>query len=321
MHILVTGGAGYMGAQLVFRLSKLPGVERVTVFDNLSRGNYNLFISASNRLQSGNVVFAHGDLLDSRKLKRVLRGVDVVYHLAAKVASPYQDVDSHFYEQTNNWGTAELCYAAEEAGVKRFINVSSTSVYGGSKKSKMVSEESDANPRAFYAISKLRGEEHVQRLMDGGKVEALTVRCGNVYGYSPTIRFDAVINKFLFEANFMGRIAIHGSGKQARSFIHIEKAISTLVALRDGAVGPGTYNLTDVNLQVLDIVDVLKEIFPDLEFTFINQHLDLRDLIVDPDTRLSKLVPQGPTDLKSELIELKEKSFAFSTMDALAAQG
>ena len=314
MKILVTGGAGYIGAQLVFKLSQTPGVEQVIVYDNLSRGNYNLFISSSNKISSGNVTFVQGDLLDSRKLRKVLQGVDMVYHMAAKVATPYQDVDSHFFEQINHWGTAELVYAVEESDVQRFVYLSSTGVYGAGKKNKVITEDTEPNPRTFYAISKLRGEEHVARL--NKKINTNIIRCGNVYGYSPTIRFDSVINKFLFEANFNNRIQIHGSGKQSRAFINIDKVINVLSGLVSKEVPSDTYNLVDKNLQVLDLVDVFKEIYPTLEFIFINQHLELRDLKVEREGKLMKYFDVPETDLKDEIVNVKELSFAFSSQDA-----
>lgn len=310
MKVLVTGGAGYIGAQLVYELSQKPEVTEVIVYDNLSRGNYNLFISSSNKINKGNVKFIQGDLLDSRKLKKSIKGVEVVYHLAAKVAAPYQDVDSHFYEQVNNWGTAELVYAIDETeSVKKVVYLSTTNVYPGHKQ-KVYGTDAEANPRTFYSISKLRGEEHVLRL--NSRIEAVILRCGNVYGYSPAIRFDSVINKFLFESHFNNRIQIHGSGKQSRSFIHIDKLVNILLEVPDAGLQGGIYNLTDKNIQVLDLVDVFKEIYPELEFIFINQHLELRDLKVDQDNRINGLYKGKEVTLKEELVELRNKSFAFS---------
>ncbi|MFL5728758.1 MAG: NAD-dependent epimerase/dehydratase family protein, partial [Cytophagaceae bacterium] len=135
MNILVTGGAGYIGAELVYRLSKCEHVNKIVVYDNLTRDNYNLFISNSNKIGNNKVKFELGDILDSRKLRKVLKDIDVVYHLAARVDNPYSNIDSHVFEQVNNWGTAELVYAVEESKkVSKFIYLSSTSVYGSSKK-------------------------------------------------------------------------------------------------------------------------------------------------------------------------------------------
>ncbi len=312
MNVLVTGGAGYIGAELVYKLSLQEDVKQVIVYDNLTRDNFNLFISNRNRISNNKVKFELGDILDSRKIRKVLKDVDVVYHLAARVDTPFSNIDSHSFEQVNNWGTAELLYAVEETkSVKRFIYVSSTSVYGSSKK--MVDETTVPNPRTFYSISKMRGEEHVKRLLERGQTRASIVRCGNVYGYTPTIRFDSVINKFLFDANFNNRISIHGSGKQARSFIHINKVVDALVAFLIRDIPPAIYNLVDKTIEILDIVDVMKEIFPDLEFIFINQHLVLRELKVRPDEGLAKYYQLPESDFKQELLEFKD-CFAFSSL-------
>ena len=139
--------------------------------------------------------------------------------LAAKVTTPFANTDGHIYEQTNHWGTAELTYALEESNVKQLIFLSSTGVYGNTTEA--VNENSIPQPDSFYSISKLRAEQHVKRLSD--KIKTIIIRLGNVYGYSKSMRFDAVINRFMFDAHFTNRITINGAGSQHRSFIHIDK--------------------------------------------------------------------------------------------------
>jgi len=308
MNILITGGAGYIGTELVRYLTSLPQVNHIVVYDNLSRSNYNLFIG--HRMETDKVQFVLGDLLDSRKLRKVLKGVDVVFHLAAKVTTPFDNTDSHFYEQVNHWGTAELVYALEESSVQKMIFVSSAAVYGSSGEE--LDESATPHPETFYGVSKLRGESHVQRLFD--RKNALILRCGNVYGYSPSMRFDSVINRFMFDANFNNRISIHGNGRQHRSFIHIEKLVQALAQAALQEVPSGTYNLTDKNIQLLDLVEVLREIFPSLEFLFINQHLTMQEVRLNREGKLSGYIsPLPESDLKEELIRFKEK-FAFSSV-------
>ena len=276
MKVLITGGAGYIGTELVKKLSNDANVDEIRVYDNLNRQNYNLFLG--NRLEkSSKVKFIYSDILDSRNLKKALLDIDVVYHLAAVVTTPFANTDPHFFEQVNHWGTAELTYAIEESSVKKLIYVSSIGVYGTTNN--IVTEDTTPNPKTFYGISKLRGEEHIARLMD--KMDTIIIRSGNVYGYSKGMRFDAVINKFAFEANFNKRISIHGKGKQKRPFIHIDTISSVLTQLSTTIVPSGIYNLAERNLEILDIVDVLKKIIPELEFIFINQHLNLRQIEVD----------------------------------------
>jgi len=299
MNILVTGGAGYVGTKLVKQLIKLDVVDKVIVYDNLSRGNYNLFIGDS-IVNGDKVQFIQGEILDSRLLRKTLVGIDIVYHLAAKVTTPFANTDPHFYEQINHWGTAELVYAIEESDVKKLIHLSSTSVYGSSDG--IVNEDSPLNPRTFYGTAKMRGEQHVQRLVEQDR--AIIIRSGNVYGYSKSMRFDAVINRFAFETNFYNRITIQGSGNQHRSFIHVNDLVYDLSLLIQDAVANDIYNLVSKNLSILEIVDVFKELRPTLEFLFIDQHLDLRNIQVDLNLKLgSHLDLAQPRELKEEMAE------------------
>ncbi|UII23805.1 NAD-dependent epimerase/dehydratase family protein [Fulvivirga ligni] len=307
MKVLVTGGAGYIGTELVSLLLERDDVEEIVVYDNLSKNNVNFFLGHS-LPNNSKLKFVKGELLDSRFLNKALKGIDVVYHLAAKVTTPFDNTDPHFYEQVNHWGTAELIYAIEESDVKKFIFASSTGVYGSAKEA--VDESITPNPRTFYGISKMRGEEHASRLKD--KMDTYIFRCGNVYGYNRSMRFDAVINKFVFEAHFYKRISIHGDGRQQRAFIHIKRVAKALCGVVDGGLDSGIYNLVDRDMQVLDVVDTLKELIPELEFIFVNQHLKLRQLKVQPNEELNKkLGLQSEKSFKEEIEEFRER-FSFS---------
>ena len=285
MRLLVTGGAGYIGTELITQLAKIDSVDEIIAYDNLSRGNYNLFLDYpfSN---SAKVRFVAGDILDTRMLNQVMEGIDVVYHLAANVTTPFANTDPHFFEQVNHWGTAELAYAAEKSNVKKLIFISSTSVYGSSDD--MVDESSATTPRTFYGISKLRAERHLDTLVD--KMDVFIIRCGNVYGYSHSMRFDAVINKFAFESNFYKRISIQGDGRQYRAFIHIDTTSQVLASLLNAEAPSGKYNLVEANYQIIDIVDSLKQVVPELEFIFVDQHLALRTMKVNPESRLREYI-------------------------------
>lgn len=299
MKVLITGGAGYIGTGLVNCLVNRPHIDEIIIYDNLSRNNFNFFIGRGMN-HPHKVHFVDGDILDSRKLRKYLHGVETVFHLAAKVTTPFANVDSHFFEQVNHWGTAELVYALEDSTVKRLIFLSSTSVYGRSKE--LADEQKVPNPRTFYGISKLRAEEHVQRLFD--KMGTYILRCGNVYGYNKSVRFDSVINRFVFDANYKGRISINGNGTQARAFIHVNTITELLANMANAGIKPGIYNAVSRNLIVLDLVDVLKEIYPDLEFMFINQHLNLRGIRVKPNLDFFKALDIGKEgDLHQELKE------------------
>lgn len=306
MNILITGGAGYIGTELTYTLGEIDEVESITVYDNLSRGNYNLFIG--HKVASPKVKFCQGEILDSRKLRNALKNIDVVFHLAAKVTTPFANTDGHIYEQTNHWGTAELTYALEESNVKQLIFLSSTGVYGNT--TAPVTEDSLPQPDSFYSISKLRAEQHIKRL--SGKMKTIIIRLGNVYGYSKSMRFDAVINRFMFDAHFTNRITINGAGSQHRSFIHIDKTTDVLAKLLTIDVPAGIYNLADKTLSILDIVDVMKTIYPELESFFINQNYTGHNLEVERQSLLLNYVDLPESNLEDELKTFRQKFTFYS---------
>lgn len=298
MNILVTGGAGYIGAELVSKLEENQAVSKIIVYDNLARKNFGFFTNYA--FNKSKVEFIEGDLLDSRKLRKAIKNIDIVYHLAA-LTDKNPLLDSHSFEQVNHWGTSELINAVEESDVKKVIYLSSTAVYGTSEN--MVNEQTEPHPDTFYATSKLRGEEQVRRLFDTKKCYIL--RLANVYGYAPCLRFDGVINKFMFDANFKNRISIMGNGRQYRNYIHIDHVVSTLQKFIEVEPESGLFNLVDKNLQVLDIVEILQEIYPGLEFIFINQHLKIKDLQVAPESKLAEFIHVESSNLIDDLKEFK----------------
>ncbi len=275
MRGLLTGGAGYIGTSLSQRLLDTGKVDELIVYDNLSRHNYNLFIGA-NKLDQ-RVKFIQGDILDSRNLRKAVSQVDAVIHLAAKVTTPFADQDAHLFEQVNHWGTAEVTYAVEESQVEKLIYLSSVSVYGSGESARDLN--SVLNPKTFYGISKMRGEEHVNRLSN--KLNTHIIRCGNVYGFNRSMRFDAVINKFLFEANFHSKINIHGDGQQHRPFVHIQTVCDHIVDVLFSDESSSTSNLVEHNYSINNITEVLKDLYPELEMIFINNNIKLRELKVD----------------------------------------
>ncbi|MBX2977743.1 MAG: SDR family oxidoreductase [Flavobacteriales bacterium] len=305
MKIAITGGAGYIGAELVAALSTDERITELVVYDDLSRGHHGLFMGP--RMGRVPVRFVQGDILDSRKLRKELAGMDRVFHLAAKVTTPFADAGHHHFEQVNHWGTAEMVYAIEDVAPDAcVVYLSSTAVYG--------SGEAAANsgvrpaPRSAYGHSKWRGETHMERLMDDRSVTIL--RLGNVYGAGRSVRFDAVINRFLFEAHHKGRISISGSGLQQRPFIHIDGVIGTLGALVHGTPLSGIFDLVDHDLSVLDLVEALRTLYPKLEFLFVDQHLELLSLKVPRDARLQGIQPERKADLVQEL-EAMQGRFAW----------
>lgn len=304
MNILITGGAGYIGLSLIKQLINKEVINQIVIYDNLERKNYNLFIGKSFE-NTNKIKFVKGDILDTRKLKNEIDNADVVFHLAAKVNTPFSDSHSHGFDQINNWGTAELTYLLEASTVKKFIHLSSISVYGSSNNE--VDITSPLNPKTFYGISKLKGEKHASRLLNSN-IETYIIRSGNVYGYNKAMRFDAVINKFMFEANFFKKIQIFGSGNQYRSFIHVERLSYLLSEMIFSDLKPDIYNVTEFNLSLNQVVENIAKLYPELETIYVNQDIKMREIKVRQDSRLQKIIPT-----KSNFLEdLKEFSNNFT---------
>lgn len=309
--VLITGGAGYIGTALCAALSRrVRSPLEVVIYDNLSRGSRSFFLG--HPIQAPLTVrFVQADILDTRRLAAAVAGCDAVVHLAARVTTPFANDDPHLYEQVNHWGAAELSYILErdDIGVQHLIFASSTAVYGGGEGAVSVLS-SAPQPQTWYGTAKLRGEQMLARLT-AHLPRVHILRCGNVYGYSRSMRFDAVINRFLFEAHHVGRVSIHGDGSQGRAFIHIDHVAETLAALLGGDPLPsGTYDLIDRNLSVQEITDTLQEMFPALERLHIEQDMPRHNLLVRPDPRI---LDRGFFQQRPLLDELTALRARFST--------
>ncbi|MDX1476090.1 MAG: NAD-dependent epimerase/dehydratase [Saprospiraceae bacterium] len=305
MKVLITGGAGYIGYSLVSQLLEdVDHLHSITIYDNLSRQNYSFFTEA--RFDHKPVRFILGDILDGRSLERALQDVDCVVHLAAKVTTPFADHEAHQYDQVNHWGSAQVSRAIERSDVQKVIYLSSISVYGSRREA--VDETIDPNPHSFYGISKLDGERQFGLLADSRQLYIL--RSGNVYGYNPSYRIDAVINRFMFNANFIGRIQINGSGDQYRSFIHVDKIAHCIVGAINDKYPPGLYNAVEHNLSINEVAAEVRTLYPGLDSIHVNYSLKLRDVRTAVPCRIFDHVALPEQSFHDELVAFKE-SFSF----------
>jgi len=293
VKVLVTGGAGYVGAALVARLACRDDIDEVVVYDNLARGNRNLFLPGGLPEGARGVRLARADLLDSHRLGRELDGVHTVFHLAARVTTPFADDDVHGFDQVNRWGTAGLAMLLERdhPSVQRLVHVSSDSVYGDTPD--VTTPDAPPAPVTAYGASKLGAERQLERLED--RLDLCRVRCANVYGYGVAMRFDALINRLLFEAWFDGRMTLHGAGEARRSFVHVDAAARVLEAIGRGDHGDGVFHLVERRHSVLDVARAVGELVPEVETLFISQHLRRPDSLLDDDPRVpSELLETRP---------------------------
>lgn len=262
-RILVTGGLGYIGHDLVRMLAKEDDNE-IIIYDNHYRSNLALLFRQS--LRSKRVAFVEGDILDNHKIRDVMQGIDCVVHLAAKVTTPFGQADYQLFDYINNWGTSNVVDAAKSQGVRRFIFLSSTSVYGHS--SDTIFLDSPTNPGSEYARSKLDAERQVSVLKDS--CETVIVRSGNTYGFNPSMRLDTVINNFMFKSRYGQPLLIHGDGSAVRGFIHVKRLAKQLCMLvLDKEYDKSHYLLCDHTVSLTHIVESIKAINPKTQYRHV----------------------------------------------------
>ncbi len=216
---LVTGGAGFIGSHLVKAL--VSRGERVRVFDNLVEGKLSNLESVFDRIE-----FVRGDLRSPHEVESAVRDVDVIFHQAALRSVPPSVKDPASYNEVNVTGMLRLLLAAREAGVRRIVYASSSSVYGG-RGNGTQAESQAPMPLSPYAVTKLAGELYARVFTEIYGLETVGLRYFNVFGpgQDPASAYAAVIPKFILSALEGAPLEIHGDGLQSRDFTFIDNAV------------------------------------------------------------------------------------------------
>jgi nucleoside-diphosphate-sugar epimerase len=243
-RVLVTGGAGYIGCVLTRRL--LARGYRVRVLDRLYWGTAPL---ASFR-QSIELVEA-----DVRELPSTsLDGVDGVIHLAGLSNDPMAEYDPEANWQMNAVATEALGRACAERGIERLVFASSCSLYDGLPRA-MHDESAAIAPRGAYSTSKHYAEQRLLELMDDGLCPVI-LRNGTVYGHSPRMRFDLVVNTFVKDALVAGKLLLHGGGWMWRPLVDIRDASDAMIAALEAPaelVRGEVFNVLHANYQIREL--------------------------------------------------------------------
>lgn len=224
---LVTGGAGFIGSHLVHALLK-QGKE-VKVLDNLYSGKEENLKGVLHDIK-----LIIGDITDYHTVKNALKGVDVVYHLAAVPSVPRSIVNPMLSNKVNITGTLQLLHVALELNVKRFIYSSSSSIYGNSNF--IIKKENMAPaPLSPYAISKYAGELYCKTFYELYGLETVSLRYFNVFGpkQDSQSEFAAVIPKFISTIHQNHSPIIYGDGTQTRDFTYVDNVVSANLLASD----------------------------------------------------------------------------------------
>ncbi|MFH1576686.1 MAG: NAD(P)-dependent oxidoreductase [Candidatus Margulisiibacteriota bacterium] len=270
--ILVTGGAGYLGSILVPELLRIG--HRVTVLDNLRYGQAPLLDRCSN----DNFTFVRGDASDEDLLKTLLAGSDHIIPLAALVGAPICRLDKLGAVTINRDAIVSLVKLVSKD--QRIIIPTTNSGYGVGQKGVYCTEATPLNPITLYGRTKVEAEKAV---LDRGN--AISLRLATVFGMSPRMRIDLLVNDFTYRA-VKDRFIIVFEGHFKRNYVHIRDvaraflfAIENFDKMKDNAFNVG---LSDANLSKLDLCAKIKEQVPDFVYLEapIGEDPDKRDYIV-----------------------------------------
>jgi UDP-glucose 4-epimerase len=252
VRALVTGGAGFIGSNLADGLLR-EGVE-VRVFDNLSTG-FRDNVPADAEL-------VEADIRDEAAVRAAVDGIDVVFHQAAHRAVLQSVQNPLSTDLANTHGTLLVLKAAQDAGVRRVVAASSSSVYGGAAQLP-TPESAPLVPRSPYAVSKLAGEHYCRVWSDLFGLETVALRYFNVYGprQRPDSAYAAVIPLFTRALRTGARPIVHGDGGQSRSFAYIDDVVAANLAAATApaeACSGKAYNIGgSVRATLLELLDEL----------------------------------------------------------------
>lgn len=238
MKVLITGGAGFVGSHLVRRMLALGA--RVAVLDDLSTGRRENLEEVA-----ADVALFEGDVRSPADVARAISGCDTVLHQAALPSVPRSIADPASSHAVNATGTLNVLLAARDAGVRRLVFASSSSVYGavpGLPKN----EAMPTLPLSPYAVAKCAAESYCRSFFDLYGLQTVALRYFNVFGprQDPLSEYAAVVPRFI-EAFRAGQPpVIYGDGEQSRDFTYVENVVDANMAALDAPAAPGrVYNI------------------------------------------------------------------------------
>jgi len=247
MHILLTGGCGYVGTMLTQKLLDMG--MRVTVVDIMWFGNY--------LPERKNLIVIKQDIRDADNIS--MNGIDAVIHLANIANDPCGELDSKLSWEVNVLATMRLVEQAIRGGVKQFIYASSGSVYGV-KDEPEVTEDLTLVPISDYNKTKMISERVLLSYSD--RILVQCVRPATVCGYSPRMRLDLSVNMLTMLALADKKITVFG-GNQTRPNIHMKDMVAVyLHLLESGEKAPGIYNAGFENMSIMNIAKTITKFEP-----------------------------------------------------------
>lgn len=249
-HVLITGGAGFIGSHSVEAL--LAAGARVTVLDNFSSGK------PENLPRHGNLKVIQGDIRDVAKVEQALAGVSRILHLAAQVSVPASIVDPLGSSQNNVQGFLNVLDGARRAAVERFVYASSAAVYGAPARLPL-DESSSVAPLSPYGLEKSINDQYAAMYHELYGISTLGLRYFNVYGprQDPASPYAGVISRFASAIMKGEELRVFGDGGQTRDFIFV-KDVAQLNRRALEHSAHGVCNLaTGRSVTLLELIDTM----------------------------------------------------------------
>ena len=238
MRVLVTGGAGFIGANLVEEV--LAGGHEVRVLDNFSTGHRHNLAGVEDEVE-----LIEGDLRSYERVHHAVRGCEVVFHQGALPSVPRSVQDPITTSEINVGGTLNVLLTARDEGVRRVVFASSSSIYGDAPGFPRTERQAPM-PLAPYAVSKLAAEQYCRVFATVYGLETVSLRYFNVFGkhQDPASQYSAVIPRFIAAMREGRAPTIYGSGEQSRDFTHVDDVVSAnLLAMETPAASGGVFNI------------------------------------------------------------------------------
>lgn len=307
--ILVTGGFGYAGSRLIPHL--LEKGHDVRVIDLMLYTNVGFNTLKQDKRWTTDwkdrCELVKGDIRDPQAVEQAMQGRDTVIHLAAISNDPTGDIDEVLTRQVNFDAIGLLLSAAKDAGVGRFINISSSSVFG-IKEDENVTEDLEPEPLTHYSKYKALSEWLVIGASSPDFV-TVNVRPATICGYSPRQRFDLTVNKLTVDAITKRVITVHG-GQQRRPNVGITDAINLyemLCNVEAEKINGKTFNFGFENHKVIEIAEIIQKELADLNVKIeVTETTDHRDYHISSQKILDELGYEPVSSIRQEVAELRE---------------
>jgi len=269
--VLVTGGCGYVGSVLVPRLLASDAVGRVVVLDSLASGSPRTLLGTG--LPDADLEFRRGDVREYGDVETATRGADAVVHLAAITGADSTHDRRGETLAVNADGTDNVVTAAGKLGVETVVLASSCNNYGRAAATEL-DETTEPAPLNPYAESKQRAEALLADASAAYGFDATALRMSTSHGYAPGIRFNLVVNGFVFRALTGRPLTVYGDGSNWRPFIHVRDAARAFehAALNPEAWPKAVYNVgaDDENYRIAEVAEIVRdELGADLDVTYL----------------------------------------------------